>query len=136
MSANRHPKVLAGFDPTPLPRPGRQPGRAWPGFAGGLARWRAFATVSARSLPFSRISADVHPKVLAGFDPFPRPFTGFDCRFRLLPGFADGLGPVADDRDGFHQIPAVFAHLHRLSPEGVGRFRPVSTTVFWFRLPC
>jgi hypothetical protein len=34
-SIDRHPKVLAGFDPVELPRPGRQPGRACPGFAVG-----------------------------------------------------------------------------------------------------
>jgi hypothetical protein len=45
------------------------------------------------------------------------------------------LGPVAGVRDGLGQVPAVFAHLRRRSPEGVGRFRPVSTTVHWIRLP-
>jgi len=52
-----------------------------------------------------------------------------------MPGFACGLGPAADVRDGFHQVPAALANFRRPSPEGVGRFRPAFTTVRWFRLP-
>jgi hypothetical protein len=99
------------------------------------ARLRTLLTISLSSLPLPRTSTNLHPRALAGFHPFPRPFAESDCRLRLRPGFACGLGPAADVLDDLSQFPAASVDFRQPSPEGVGRFPPVSTTVRWVRLP-